>query len=388
MTPSARIAAAITILDDLRDGAPAEKTLTTWARQNRYAGSGDRAAVRDLVFDALRRKSSLAWLGKGDSGRALMIGALRANHQDPREMFTGTGYGPPELTPTELTPPDALDRALPSTRLDCPDWLWADMMVSLGDDVEPVMTALQKRADVFLRVNVLKTDPSGAIKALAKDDIDAAPHALSPTALRVTRNPRRIQHAQAYQDGLVDLQDAASQAVVDHIAPFATGKSVLDFCAGGGGKSLALAALGAGLITAHDANPGRMTDIPARAARAGVAIAVDTTPKGTFDLVLCDVPCSGTGAWRRQPDAKWRLTRDTLGELHAVQDAILQDTTRFVRETGVLAYVTCSLLRSENEDRLAKFLNAHQGWRCVDQRRFSPLDGGDGFFVALCQRAR
>lgn len=386
MTPSARIAAAISILDDIHLGAPAEKTLTTWARQNRYAGSGDRAAIRDLVFDALRKQSSLAWYGQGSSGRALMIGALRAQGLDPRTVFTGQGYGPAILTPSELNPAASIEDAPTPVRLDCPDWLWPDMAMSLGETVEPVLTAWQVRADVFLRVNLSKTNVQIAIEALAEDDIDCARHALSPSALRVIANPRRVQNSRAFTEGLVELQDAASQAVVDFVVPFALGKTVLDYCAGGGGKSLALAASGAGLITAHDANLGRMKDIPARAARAGAKITIDPDPKGPFDFVLCDVPCSGTGAWRRQPDAKWRLTREKLSDLHKVQREILRESAQLVGSGGCLVYVTCSLLRSENEDRVAGFLNAMPDWKGVSQRRISPLEGADGFFVAVFQK--
>lgn len=385
MTPSARIAAAISILDDIQNGTAAEKTLTTWARQNRYAGSGDRAAIRDLVFDALRRKSSLAWLGQGWSGRALMIGALRARGEDPGAHFTGQGYAPPVLTPSEMDNTATIEDAPCFVRLDCPEWLWTDMALSLGETVEPVLTTLQSRADVFLRVNAAKTDVEAAVKALAQDDIACEPHALSPTALRVTKNPRRVQNSQAFKDGLVELQDAASQAVVDHVLPFAKGKTVLDYCAGGGGKSLALA-VSASSVNAHDANPARMKDIPNRAERAGVTVTIDSDPEGPFDLVLCDVPCSGTGAWRRQPDAKWRMTRDRLNDLQDLQGQILKTATGFVGEGGCLAYMTCSLLRSENEDRVADFLNAVPGWTGISHRRLSPLDGGDGFFVAVFQR--
>lgn len=387
MTPSARIAAAISILDDIQIGAPAEKTLTTWARQNRYAGSGDRAAIRDLVFDALRKRSSLAWQGNGSSGRALMIGALRAQGQDPRTYFTGQGYAPAVLTPSELTPSTTLDEAPEPVRLDCPDWLWPDMIMSLGETVEPVLLALQSRAEVFLRVNLAKSDVENATKVLAEDDIECAGHALSPSALCVITNPRRVQNSRAFTEGLVELQDVASQAVVDHVAPFALGKTVLDYCAGGGGKSLALAASGAGSVTAHDLNLRRMKDVPGRAARAGATITIDPDPKGPFDLVLCDVPCSGTGAWRRQPDAKWRLTRNELNDLLKVQSQIMKQAAKLVGDGGYLAYVTCSLLRSENEDRVAGFLNAMPAWKGVSQRRLSPLDGGDGFFVAVFRKA-
>ncbi len=385
MTPEARIAAACDILQDITDGAAAEKTLTNWARSHRFAGAGDRAAIRDLVFDAIRCRRSYAWAGRSDNGRSLMIGALRLAGRDPAEVFTGEGYAPAVLTEEERAAPAPLEEAEDAVRLDCPDWLLPEFRESLGDRAEAVLDMMRRRAPVFLRINKARTDLESVQRALAADGIVTAPHGLSETALEVIENPRRVQNSVAYRDGLVELQDVASQAVVDRVLSVARGKSVLDYCAGGGGKALALMAGGAARVTAHDANRHRMKDIPARAERAGVRIDIAESPVGQFDVVLCDVPCSGSGAWRRQPEAKWRFTRQGLEELNQLQDEILHHAAARVVSGGALAYATCSVLRAENDARIAAFLADHPGWRLSEAQSFTPLDGGDGFFVAILE---
>ena len=160
---------------------------------------------------------------------------------------------------------------------------------------------------------------------------------------------------------------------------------MLDYCAGGGGKSLALAAMGA-QVTAHDINPARLRDLPHRAERAGATITLTDAPTGTFDLVLVDVPCSGSGSWRRSPDAKWRLTPERLDQLIGIQAQILQDTLAYVRPGGRLAYVTCSLLVRENERQIADFLAGKSELTLTGQRRFTPTEGGDGFYLAVMQK--
>jgi len=392
VTPAARVAAAIGLLDAVLAGAAAEKALTTWARRNRYAGAGDRAAIRDLVFDALRCRRSHAWLGGAETGRGLMLGALRAQGRDPAEIFTGDRYAPAPPGPDEV-PGRSLTDASFAIRHDVPDWLLPALRDSLGADLAPILDLLRRRAPVFLRCNLAK-GPRAAIAArLAAEGIETAPHPLSPSALQVTENARRVQRSAAYAEGLVEMQDAASQAVAD-LLPLAPGDRVLDYCAGGGGKALALAArmsVDAPVhITAHDADPGRMRDLPARAARAGVRIAQAASADladQRFDLVLCDAPCSGSGAWRRSPEAKWRLTPDRLAALHRTQDAILDRAADLVAPSGALAYATCSLLNTENRDRVAAFLARHSGWRLVEDRRLTPLDGADGFYVARLARA-
>lgn len=387
MTPAARVEAAIQILDRVLDGQSAEASLIDWARKSRYAGSGDRAAVRDLVFDALRRKRSLAWIGGASTGRGLMIGRLRDQGGAFATIFSGETYAPAPLTAEEETAGARLDEAPEAVRLDCPDWLWPEVSASLGEATHEVLDLMRVRAPVFLRVNTVRATRETALMRLAEDGIEAEPFPLSPTALAVTGNPRRVQTSAAYREGLVELQDAASQAVVDLVLPFAVGREVLDYCAGGGGKALHLAAGGAARVVAHDADPGRMRDIPVRAERAGCQIEMTVAPVGTFGCVLVDAPCSGSGAWRRQPEAKWRLTAERLAELNAIQDDILTRAARFVAGDGVLAYVTCSLLDAENGDRIDGFLRRENGWREVLRQRFLPTEGGDGFFVAVLARA-
>ncbi len=381
MTPGARVAAAIEVLDAVLAGAPAEKVLTTWARQNRYAGSGDRAAVRDHVFGALRRMRSAAWAGGAETGRGLMLGALRLDGQDPATLFTGEGHAPPPIADEAGRVPE--EAPLP-VRLDVPDWLWPRMQESLGEAAAPVLEALRHRAPVFLRVNAARTDREAARAALAGEEIDTEPHPLAETALEVTRNPRRVQASAAFRDGLVELQDASSQAICAAL-PAGPGQRVLDYCAGGGGKALALAARGA-QVTAHDADPGRMRDLPARAARAGARVEIAGHPEGPFDLVLCDAPCSGSGTWRRAPEAKWRLTPERLAELTALQAEILDAAAPLVGPGGALAYATCSLLEEENGAQVAEFLGRHGGWSLEEQRRLTALEGGDGFFLAVLRR--
>ena len=390
MTPGARVAAAIEILDRVLSGTPAEQALTNWARASRFAGSGDRAAVRDHVFASLRRKRSHAALGGAMTGRGLLIGQLREAGADCPGIFSGSGHAPPPLTAAEVA---RLDRAVEMERnivLDCPDWLAPELEAALGDAFEPVMSALRDRAPVFLRVNDARTTREAARAALAAEGIGTRPHALAKTALEVTENPRRIQNAAAYRNGLVELQDAASQAVVEML-PLADAPRVLDYCAGGGGKALAMASQAPrATVFAHDADPRRMRDLPARATRAGAVITCldsrEVAAGGTYDLVLCDAPCSGSGAWRRSPEAKWRLDPAGLEALCRTQARILDRAAPLVAAGGHLAYATCSLLAPENGAQIAGFRARHRGWRLFSERRLTPLDGGDGFYIALLQR--
>lgn len=377
MTPGARIAAAIEVLDRIGTGARAEVALTNWGRANRFAGSGDRAAIRDHVFAALRCRRSFAALGGAETGRGLMLGALRAAGTDPATLFTGEGHAPPAPAAHEAgRAPDTLEA------LDCPDWLAPLLRAALGPDFAPVMAALRHRAPVFLRANLARIDRASAIARLASEDIETKPHSLASSVLEVTSGERRIQASTTYAEGLVELQDASSQAVVEAL-PLADGLRVLDYCAGGGGKTLAMAARARLKLEAHDADPGRMRDLPVRAKRAGVQVRLTEAPRGPYDLVLTDVPCSGSGSWRRDPEGKWALTPDRLSALQAIQAGVMDRAAALVAPKGVLAYATCSLLGEENEAQVAGFLSRHAGWTTTLQRRFTPLEGGDGFFLAL-----
>ncbi len=387
MTPGARIAAAIEILDRINAGEAAERALTTWARRSRFAGAKDRAAVRDLVFDVLRRRRSCAALGGGAGGRALLIGLLRGRGEDPDALFTGEGHAPAPLTPSERRAGRAPEGA---EALDMPDWLLPDLAAALGEDLEAVCRLFQGRAPVWLRVNAQRCSRAQAARMLAGEGISTRPSERVNTALEVTENARRIRQFEAWKSGCVELQDLNSQALC-HDLPLAPGARVLDYCAGGGGKVLALAARQPGArFFAHDADFARMKDLPARAARAGAEVRLlrpgEAGAQGPFDLVLCDVPCSGSGAWRRSPEGKWRLGPQGLSDLMRIQAQILEEARKMVSDGGELAYATCSLLCGENEARIDAFLAANPGWECRTSRRYSPLAGGDGFYLARLAR--
>lgn len=385
MTPAARIAAAIGVLDRILDGAPAERTLLNWSRSSRFAGSGDRAAVRDLVFDSLRRRDSRALLGGGLTGRGLMLGMCREEGVPAEAVFTGEAHAPTSLTPGESAALAVDHDPLPD---DLPDFIRPCWDRVFGARAGEVAAMMRDRAPVYLRVNPRLTDPEGAIARLAGEGIVAVSAPQLDGALQVLSGERRIARSSSYGEGLVELQDLSAQLACAAL-PLAAGQQVLDYCAGGGGKILALASRSDGSFFAHDISAARMGDLPQRARRAAVRVGI--VPSGAlgrrqFDLVVADVPCSGSGTWRRTPDAKWRLTEADVTALHATQSRILHETARLVRPGGHLAYMTCSVLASENEERVAGFLAQAPGFVAKWQRRWSPLDAGDGFFAALLQR--
>lgn len=385
MTPGARVAAAIELLQEIDDGLAAEQALTRWARRSRFAGSKDRAAIRDHVFDVLRCFRSAAHAGGAETPRARMAGLLALQGQDLPALFSGDGHAPAPLGADEAPHLEASEDL--GARWDLPDWLVPLFQDSLGDDAERTAIALRARAPVSLRVNVQRTDLQQARASLAQDGVAAQENPLCPTALSVTEGSRKIRQSTAYVAGLVELQDAASQAVV---AAVPAGEKVLDYCAGGGGKALALAAQPDRAVFAHDHAPERMRDLPARAARAQVTVTqVDRNTLRSlapFDVVLCDVPCSGAGSWRRAPQGKWQLTPDRLTELEGIQDRILEDCADLLSAEGTLVYATCSVLRCENEARIAAFLERHPDWHCGFERRYSVTADGDGFYNAHLTR--
>ena len=386
MTPAARINAAIAILDAILAGQPAEPALLGWSRASRFAGSGDRAAVRDLVFEGLRRRDSLAARGGALSGRGLMLGLIRDRGENPDLVFNGQGHAPAPLSPDERAAGAPAPEADALT--DLPGWIWPAWQASLGPDALAAAHVMRARAPVWLRVNPRRATPAQARQDLAQEGIETEAHPDLPTALRVTAGERRIAASAAYLDGKVELQDLSPQLACAAL-PLAPGARVLDYCAGGGGKSLALAAREDVVLTAHDAAPARMADLPARAARAGVKIALSPSQKlgHDHDLVLIDVPCSGSGTWRRTPDAKWRLDAAGLDRLLTTQAGILRDAAKLVRPGGVLAYMTCSLLDQENQDQIAAFLRGNGEFgRVADKPWLVPV-GSDGFYLSLLRRA-
>ena len=381
MTPGARVAAAAEVLDAWFGGLSAERALLRWSRGARYAGSKDRAAVRDHVFDALRRLRSGAARGGGGTGRGVLLGLLGPG------PFDGRGHAPPPPDAAEaarLAAPPTLSRA---EALDVPDWLLGELDASLGSRADAVLERMRHRAPVGLRVNLARIGRDAAVAVLASEGIAADPHALSPGALVVREGARLVSRSRAYAEGLVELQDPASQAVADAVP---LGGRILDLCAGGGGKSLALAARGADPVWAHDGDPGRMRDLPARAERAGAQVIRLDRPEeaGPFDAVLVDAPCSGSGSWRRDPEGKWRLTPARLGEIEGVQDAILDRAARLATPGGTIVYATCSLLARENAGRIDAFVERHRDWTTRSCRTITPLDGGDGFGIAVLEQDR
>jgi len=429
MTPAARVAAAIEVLADVEARRrPVADALKDWGLAHRFAGSGDRAAIAGLVYDGLRRKSSSAWL-MGEAGpRAEILGALKQlrglDEAAAAALFSGEGHAPPPLTEAErerLRTGD-LAGAPDHVRGDYPDWLAAAFAESCGDQAVAEGQGLASRAPVDLRVNTLKTDRARALAALAH--LGAEPTPWSPVGLRVAVKPDgrgpALSAEPSYVKGLVEVQDEGSQ-LATLLSGAEPAMQVLDLCAGGGGKTLALAAMmeNHGQIYASDDDGRRLTPIFDRLARAGARNVQVRAPKGRSDvladlagrcdLVLIDAPCTGSGAWRRNPDAKWRVRPGALEQRIKDQTETLENAARFVKSGGHLVYVTCSLLKAENEDRIAAFLAArgdflpleaaHWAAACglpqlVDFAsplgvgfRFSPLRSGtDGFYVAPLTR--
>ncbi len=386
MTPAARVAAAIDILDAVFAGDAAEKALSGWGRSHRFAGSKDRAAIRDHVFQALRCKASYGWLGGAETGRGVMLGAMRAAGTVD-DIFTGDGYGPAPVTDGEAA--RDLKDADRATRLDAPDWLLPRFDAAFGPRTDDILSLLQTRAGVFLRVNTARTTRAKAQASLAEDSIKTTPVDGVNTALQVLENERRVVQSTAYKTGLVELQDPASQYAVLALE-IAQGTTLLDFCAGGGGKALACAARGAH-VTAHDVNVQRMKDIAPRADRAGAKITLaDPAILDTydpFDIVFCDAPCSGSGTWRRAPEAKWALTPERLEELTNLQTEVLNQAKRYVKSGGHFVYATCSVFEDENADQITRFLKENTYFELVEQHSILPSATTDGFFYTVLQRS-
>jgi len=386
MTPGARLSAAIEVLADIEDRRrPAADALKDWGLAHRFAGSGDRAAIGGLVFDALRRRSSAAYLMGASTPRAILFGALRLERgmsvDAIARLAAGVRHAPP---PPDHAEADALaaaalsDDAPAHVRGDYPEWLDPYFAAALGEQRADEGAALSRRAPVDLRVNTLKADRATAAAALAH--LGAMPTPWSPVGLRIAlsadaKSPPLLAEP-AYMDGLIEIQDEGSQ-LATLLSAVRPGETVVDLCAGGGGKTLALAALMAnsGRIVATDTDIRRLAPIHARIARAGVRNVEVRTPRGdaellddlsgAADLVLIDAPCTGVGAWRRNPDAKWRVRPGALDQRIKAQDAALDRSARLARPGGRIVYVTCSLLDEENGARVRAFTDRHPEFAVV-----------------------
>lgn len=426
MTPGARLAAAIEIVEAYltSETALAGALLAEWARGARYAGSKDRAAVADLAYAALRRLESARLGAPLRDGRAALLGALRlegAEAADLAELADGGPHRPAPLSVEETAWLERLPEAVAAAEepLDFPAWLRPELARSVADP-RAESAALSRRAALDFRVNTLKTDLPAAAAALAAAGIATEPAPLSPIGLRAALDDRarpKLSRLAPYLEGLVEPQDAGSQAaaLIAAAALAAPDGRAIDLCAGGGGKTLALAAAAPrARLLAYDVAPRRLEDLPPRLARAGaraeILSAADLSALGAAaDLALVDAPCSGSGAWARQPDAKWRLTPARLEALGRAQDQALDLGAGATRPGGTLVYVTCSLLWAENEAALARFRARRPDFAPAPiapiaraaglvgletdpeatALRLSPASCGvDGFFISVLRRAR
>lgn len=388
MTPSARLQAAIELLDAIvaaaRDAGPAADTIiAAYFKARRYAGSGDRRAVRELVYQAIRRAGE-----RPDSGRAAMLGLAR-ERPELAILFDGSAHGPAPIADDEAATPAST----------VPAWL-APQLAHI--DTAPLL----ERAPLDLRVNRLKADRDEVLAALP----GATPTHLAPMGVRLSE-PIVVEQHPLWREGKVEVQDEGSQLIA--LACGAVpGLTVVDLCAGAGGKTLALAAEMSreGRLIACDTDRSRLSRLPERAERAGAAgiearllnpnreMETLADLEGRADVVLIDAPCSGTGTWRRNPEARWRLTPERLARLIGTQKHVLDIGAALVRPGGRLVYAVCSLLDDEGVNQIAAFLDQHPGWSAArpfaqggTERGAGALlspgtDGTDGFFVASLER--
>jgi 16S rRNA (cytosine967-C5)-methyltransferase len=389
MTPAARLQAAIEVLDEVlasvrEEGPPADAIVTRYFKQRRYAGSGDRRAVRELVFRAIRRTAE-----RPDSGRAAIVG-LTEDDGSLSELF-GQVRGPEPLRPDDVAAPAGF----------VPAWIEPQLSALVTEREWP---ALLERAPVDLRANVAR---------IGRDELPAQiPGAeatpISPWGIRLPSDSRIDDHP-AYREGLAEVQDEGSQLIA-FACDANNGETIIDLCAGAGGKALALAAAAPGAtILATDTNRSRLSKLSPRAERAGATIETRLLNppnelaeledwRGQADLVLVDAPCSGSGTWRRNPEGRWRLSPERLDRVVALQSHLLDIAAELVRPGGRLVYAVCSLLSREGAGQVDAFISRRSSWIVQE----TPIaagrsdgagllltpghDGTDGFFVARLSR--
>jgi 16S rRNA (cytosine967-C5)-methyltransferase len=431
MTPAARLSAAIELIDTIdTQRIPAAKALKEWGTAHRYAGSGDRAAISGLIWDVLRRRASSAWIMEEDTPRARVLGMLKLERgldvDAIAALCDGGRFAPEPLTERERAAlaTRSLAEAPAHVAGDYPEWLDSYLAQVFGDDRVEEATAMASRAPLDLRVNTLKARREKILSSLAH--LGAQPAPWSPMGLRIVlgadaRNPG-IHAEEAFIKGAVEVQDEGSQlaALLSAAKP---GEQVIDLCAGAGGKTLALAAMmqGKGRLIATDHDKRQLAPIHERLSRAGVHNADIRTPKGeadtladiraSADLVLIDAPCTGTGTWRRNPDAKWRMRPGALEVRLKDQIEVLDRAAALVKPGGRIAYITCSVLPPENGEQVRAFIDRHSDfavippaqvvtalWDKTEEFAAATLQspegllmtprrtGTDGFFVSVLKR--
>ncbi len=431
MRLAGRVSAAIEVLADSQDRhRPASIALADWGRSHRFAGSGDRSAIGTLVYDALRKRSSIGWHMADDSPRALVLGTLRRvwglSADDIAALCDGSQFAPSPLTADEMQRLSAHDGAagdMPGwVAADVPEWLFSDFEASFGAAAIAEGAALANRAPIDLRVNTLKADRARVLKALERYHPAATP--FSPSGVRIQppgpqeKSPN-IEAEAAHGRGWFEVQDEASQIAV-LLSGAGPRLQVLDLCAGSGGKTLGMAALmqNTGQIHAYDSDKLRLRPIFERLKRAG-ARNVQTLPagdetaldalNGRMDIVFADAPCSGSGVWRRKPDAKWRLTPEALAQRIEEQRRVLERAAALVRPGGRLVYATCSVIDAENAAQTRWFVErfpefAERAWTDLWQNSSMPSPppatggsahalqltparhGTDGFYISILER--
>lgn len=428
MTPAARLSAAIEILDQIAKGKMADRVLAAWAKANRYAGSKDRAAIQERVFDVLRNRSLYSFALDSIEPRALIQASLLVGDKLPLSeitgLFDGARFAPSPMSDQESAAlSEAADRLADApeyARLNVPEWILPELQSAFGDQLEAELSALNTRAPVDLRVNSLKATREDVRERLATENIETVPCDESLWALR-SKSKARVTHTKTFNEGLVEIQDLGSQltCMISGVTP---GERVVDLCAGAGGKALALSAMlsGEGSVIACDTDPRRLGRLKPRADRAGAGT-IETRRlrpfdpnvadpdledlEGLVDCVFVDAPCSGAGAWRRQPEARWQLTPEKLDAYRAAQIEVLIRGARLVRTGGRLIYVTCSILPSENDGQVDAFLKEitmfqERDWRSNwphgvpmpsapegPRLRLTPNSTGtDGFFAVILER--
>jgi 16S rRNA (cytosine967-C5)-methyltransferase len=385
MTPAARLSAAMEVIADLEARRrPAGDALKDWGLTHRFAGSSDRAGIAGLVYDALRRKASSAWLMGEASPRAAILGMLRRERgldvTEIAALCSGARFAPAPLTEAEqkALAREELEGAPPAVAGDYPDWLDPHFARVFGDERAAQGAALASRAPLDLRVNTLKAEREEVLQKLAH--LHAEPTRWSPHGLRIklgadAKSPA-IHAEPCFRKGEIEIQDEGSQlaALFAHAKP---GEQVLDLAAGAGGKTLALAAAmeNRGQIYATDIDKRQLAPIHERLARAGARNIQVRTPRGEADVitdlagridcVLIDAPCTGTGTWRRSPDAKWRVRPGALEERVKQQAMLLDHAAELVKTGGRIVYVTCSVLAEENGDQIQEFLSRREDFASV-----------------------
>ncbi len=429
MTPAARLAASIELLAEIADHPrrPADAVANDFFRNRRFIGSGDRRAVSERVWRVLRSQRRLAWWlergGGAATPRLLLAASLMLEGWTlggVAQSFSGGQYGPVPLLQPEFAALRPLEDhtlnhpEMPgAVRMEVPDWLFPAIEARFGDETAAEMEAALDPAPLDLRVNLLKGTREQARDALSAEGVEATPTPYSPWGLRIDGR-RSVTAGPAFQGGLVEIQDEGSQLVAALLGA-APEMRVVDWCAGAGGKTLAVAALmqNRGHLVACDVSGPRLESAVRRLRRAGVqncerhlVAPGDKWAKrrgGTFDRVLVDAPCTGTGTWRRNPDARLRLRELDLAELLPKQAMILDAASRLVRIGGRLVYATCSLLPDENEGQVERFLERHQEFSQIPLSEAWPLDGPppcpgpalsltprrhgtDGFYGAVLER--